>query len=75
MFAIFYRLADTNFCASHQPLLSGSGLPSVAGSNCYASNGGFSSVRTQPFMFFSCAISPNSHLADSILLALSQTIA
>jgi hypothetical protein len=41
MSATFRRIADTDFCTSHQPLLSGSGLPSVAGSNYRAPNGGF----------------------------------
>jgi hypothetical protein len=57
MSATFYHLADTNFCTLHQPLLSGSGLPSVAGSNYRTPNGGFLSARAQPFVFFSCAVS------------------
>jgi hypothetical protein len=43
----FHRFANTNFCASHQALLSGFGLPFVASSNFRAPNGGSSSVQTQ----------------------------
>jgi hypothetical protein len=76
MFAIFYRFANTDFRASHQALLSGSGLPSVAGSDCHASHRRVLCPRGRnrpcasltPFGF-------NSRFADSILLAFSQTIA
>jgi hypothetical protein len=56
MSATFYRLADTNFCTSHQSSLFGSGLPSVPGSNYRTPNGGFLSAQAQPFVFFSCAV-------------------
>jgi hypothetical protein len=57
MSATFRRLADTDFCTSHQPLLPSSGLPSVADSNYRTPNGGFLSALGQPFVFFSCAAS------------------
>jgi hypothetical protein len=41
MFTTFPRLVNTDFRASHQSLLSGSGLLSVASSNCRAPNGDF----------------------------------
>jgi hypothetical protein len=57
MSATFHRLANTDFCASHQPLLSGSDLPSVASSNYRIPNGGILSVRTQSPVLFSCTVS------------------
>jgi hypothetical protein len=44
MFATFHHLANIAFHASHQALLSGSGLPPVTGFNYRAPNGGFLSA-------------------------------
>ena len=55
--ATFHRFANIDFRASHQPLLSGFGLPFVASSDFRASNCGVLSVRAQPFALFSCAVS------------------
>jgi hypothetical protein len=56
MSATFYCLADINFCTSHQPLLSGSDLPSVVGYNYRTPNDGFvragATVRVLPLRRF-----------------------
>jgi hypothetical protein len=56
MSATFHRFANTDFCASYQPLLLGSGFPSVAGSNYHIPSGGFLSAQAQSHVFFSCAV-------------------
>jgi hypothetical protein len=69
MFAFFYRLADTNFCVSHQPLLSGSGWLSVADSNYRAPNSGFCPRGRNRSYSSPAPFRLNSRFANSTLLA------
>jgi hypothetical protein len=66
-----HRLANTNFHASHQALLSGSWQHVPVSAFRIA----VSSMRAQAFVFFSYVFRSNSRLADSNLLAFSQVIA
>jgi hypothetical protein len=70
-----YYLANIAFHASHQALLSGFGLSSVTGSNYRTPNSGFCLRKRNCSCSSFASLRSNSHLADSILLALSQAIA
>jgi hypothetical protein len=70
MFATLYHLASSSFCASLQARLSDSGLPSVAGSNYLAPNGGFYPRGRNRSCSFLAPFRSNS-----TFLALSQVIA
>jgi hypothetical protein len=57
MFTTFRRFTNIDFCASHQALLSGSGLSSVGNFGFHASNGVLS-VQVQPSALFFRVVSP-----------------